>query len=68
MTQAFQMSAIIRAEHKTVSFVLPLDNALTAPQPRHLTGLARDSSNVPQWVLGLADLCAVLALSEGFSG
>lgn len=30
MTQAFQTSAIIEVEHKTVSFVLPVDHALTA--------------------------------------
>lgn len=48
MTQAFQMSAIIKVEHKMVSFVLPQDNALAAAQPRHLTVLAMDSSNVTQ--------------------
>lgn len=48
MKQAFQMSAIIKVEHQVVSFVLPLDNALAAAQPRHLTGLAMGSSNVPQ--------------------
>lgn len=30
MTQAFQTSAIIEVEHKTVSFVLPVDHALAA--------------------------------------
>lgn len=35
MTQGFQMSAIIKVEHQMAPFVLPLDNALAAAQPRH---------------------------------
>lgn len=42
------MPAIVKVEHQMVPFVLPLDSALAAAQPRHLTVLAMDSSNVPQ--------------------